>query len=211
VIKAVLINSADKIQDQGNGKNLEMSKTILDPFGKTWLDSEAYTNQNIPLSLYIGAGQLNAYRAFQQYQAGSQSPINGIANIKAIGWDSNFVTQNQYQDYNFAAPLSADSFIAATLTWDRQVKLNDTNNNGIYDIGEDFKNEGFNKISLHLMRSQDNDINQSVWSSISQVDNLQHIFIKIPATGKYKLRVLSKSSEANSPSQRYAIAWWTKI
>lgn len=210
LIKAVLINSADKIQDQGNGKNLEMSKTLLDPFGKTWLDSEAYTNQNIPLSLYLGAGQLNAFRAFQQYQAGAQSPINGIANVKAIGWDSNFVNQDQYQDYSFDAPLLADSFISATLAWDRQVKLNDKNNNGIYDIGEDFTNEGFNRISLYLMRSQDNDINQSIWSSISQVDNLQHIFIKIPATGKYKLRVLSKSAETNSPSQRYAIAWWAK-
>ena len=147
LIKAVLINSADKIQDQGNGKNLEMSKTLLDPFGKTWLDTEAYANQNIPLSLYLGAGQLNAFRAFQQYQAGAQSPINGIANIKAIGWDSNFVNQNQYQDYSFSESLAADSFVAATLTWDRQVKLNDKNNNGIYDIGEDFTNEGFNKIS----------------------------------------------------------------
>lgn len=210
VIKAVLINSADKIQDQGNGKNLEMSKTILDPFGKTWLDTEAYTSQKIPLSLYLGAGQLNAFRAFQQYQAGMPSPNNGAANIKAIGWDSNFVTQNQYQDYSFAEPLAADNFITATLTWDRQVRLNDKNNNGMYDIGEDFKNEGFNKISLYLMRSQDNDVSQSVWSSTSQVDNLQHIFIKIPTTGKYKLRVLSKSTDTNSPSQRYAIAWWAK-
>ena len=206
LIKAVLINSADKIQDQGDGKILGMSKTILDAFGKTWLDTEAYANREIPLSRSLGAGQLNAYRAFLQYQAGQQS----WGNIKAIGWDTNIVTADKYQEYIFADPLVADSFISATLTWDRQVKLNDKNSNGLFDIGESFSDEGFNKIGLYLMRSLDTDISQSIWSSVSQIDNLQHIFIKIPTSGKYKLRVVFKSPTTNSPSQRYGLAWWAK-
>jgi hypothetical protein len=210
LIKAVLINSADKIQDQGDGKILGMSKTILDAFGKTWLDTEAYINQTIPLSRNLGAGQLNAYRAFQQYQAGQQSPTNGSANVAEIGWDTNIVEVDKYQDYIFAKPLEADSYISATLTWDRQVKLNDKNGNGLFDIGESFTDEGFNQIELYLMRSPDTNISQSIWSSISQVDNLQHIFIKIPTTDKYKLRVVFKSPQKNSPSQRYGLAWWAK-
>ena len=206
LIKAVLINSADKIQDQGDGKILGMSKTILDAFGKTWLDTEAYANREIPLSRSLGAGQLNAYRAFLQYQAGQQS----WGNIKAIGWDTNIVTADKYQEYIFADPLVADSFISATLTWDRQVKLNDKNSNGLFDIGESFSDEGFNKIGLYLMRSLDTDISQSIWSSVSQIDNLQHIFIKIPTSGKYKLRVVFKSPTTSSPSQRYGLAWWAK-
>ncbi|NUN65308.1 S8 family serine peptidase [Pseudanabaena biceps] len=206
VIKAVLINSADKIKDSGDGKNLGMSKTILDTLGKTWLDSEAYTNREIPLSLYLGAGQLNAYRAFQQYQAGQQAS----GSINAIGWDANIVEAAQYQDYIFKNPLLVDSFISATLTWDRQVSLNDKNKNGLFDIGEDFQEADINHIELYLMRSQDTDISQSVWSSVSQVDNLQHIFIKIPATGKYKLRVVFKSSPNNNLNQRYSLAWWAK-
>ncbi len=208
LIKAVLINSADKIQDRGDGKMLGMSKTILDAFGKTWIDTEAYANRSIPLSRSLGAGQLNAYRAFQQYQAGQQSPSSG--NIKAIGWDTNIIEVDRYQDYIFANPLEADSFISATLTWDRQVKLNDKNGNGVFDIGESFTDEGFNKIEMYLMRSQDTDISQNVWSSISQIDNLQHIFIKIPATGRYKLRIVFKSPQVGSSSQRYGLAWWTK-
>ncbi len=208
LIKAVLINSADKIQDRGDGKMLGMSKTILDAFGKTWIDTEAYANRSIPLSRSLGAGQLNAYRAFQQYQAGQQSPSSG--NIKAIGWDTNIIEVDRYQDYIFANPLEADSFISATLTWDRQVKLNDKNGNGVFDIGESFTDEGFNKIEMYLMRSQDTDISQNVWSSISQIDNLQHIFIKIPATGRYKLRIVFKSPQVGSSSQRYGLAWWAK-
>lgn len=205
LIKAVMINSADKIQDRGDGKALGMSKTILNPFGKTWLDTEAYQNREIPLSRNLGAGQLNAYRAFQQYQAGQQPS----GNVSAIGWDTNYIDVDQYQEYVFKESLTLDSFVAATLTWDRQVILNDKNGNGLFDIGEDFRDEGFNKIELHLMRSQDNDISQSIWSSVSKVDNLQHIFIKIPVTGKYKLRVVSKSPQTNKPSQLYGLAWWT--
>ena len=210
LIKAVLINSADKLKDSGDGKILGMSKTILDAFGKTWIDTEVYLSREIPLSRSLGAGQLNAHRAFQQYQAGQQSPNNGSANISAIGWDTNIVEVDKYQEYVFSDRLDADSFISATLTWDRQVKLNDKNGNGLFDIGESFSDEGFNKVELYLMRSQDTDISQNIWSSVSQVDNLQHIFIKIPTTGKYKLRVVFKSVQANIVSQRYGLAWWAK-
>ena len=208
LIKAVLINSADKIEDRGDGKILGMSRTIIDAFGKTWLDSEAYVNRTVPLSQSLGAGQINAHRAFWQYQAGQQSPINGSANVKAIGWDTNIVEVDKYQDYVFNENLEADSFISATLAWDRQVKLNDKNGNGLFDIGESFSDLGFNKVELYLMRSQDTDISQSIWSSVSQVDNLQHIFIKIPATGKYKLRVAFPKT--NFSNQRYGLAWWAK-
>jgi len=210
LIKAVLINSADKLKDLGDGKILGMSKTILDAFGKTWIDTEAYPSREIPLSRNLGAGQLNANRAFQQYQAWQQAPSNGLANISAIGWDTNIVEVDKYQEYVFSDSLVADSFISATLTWDRQVKLNDKNGNGLFDIGEGFSNEGFNKVELYLMRSQDTDISQNIWSSVSQIDNLQHIFIKVPITGKYKLRVVFKSPQANIVSQRYGLAWWAK-
>jgi hypothetical protein len=208
LIKAVLINSADKIQDRGDGKILGMSKTIIDAFGKTWLDSEAYSDRQVPLSRSLGAGQLNAHRAFLQYQAGQPSPINNLANIKAIGWDTNIAEVDKYQDYIFAEPLAANSFVSATLTWDRQVKLNDNNGNQVFDIGESFSSIEPNKIELYLMRSQDTDISQSIWSSVSQIDNLQHIFITIPVTGRYKLRVIS--SQSSYSSQRYALAWWAK-
>jgi hypothetical protein len=211
LIKAVLINSSDKLQDRGDGKILGMSKTILDAFGKTWIDTEAYSSREIPLSRSLGAGQLNANRAFQQYLAGQQSPrSNGSGNISAIGWDTNIVEADQYQEYVFSDSLLADSFISATLTWDRQVKLNDKNGNGLFDIGEGFSDEGLNKVELYLMRSQDTDISQNIWSSVSQVDNLQHIFIKIPTTDKYKLRIVFKSDQTNKSRQRYGLAWWAK-
>jgi hypothetical protein len=199
VTKAVLLNSADKIADSGDGK------TILDAQGNTWLDLEAYKSKEIPLSLRLGAGQINAFRALRQFQAGQQPP----GNTSALGWDFNFVNQGQYREYAFTETLQADSFVSLTLTWDRLVVLNDKNNNRRFDLGESFSDRGVNNLDLYLMRSQDNDIANSVWSSVSKVDNTEHIFIKIPATGKYKLRVVFNSPAANESLQRYALAWWT--
>ncbi len=205
VTKAVLINSADKIKDTGDGKALGMTKTIYDTQRKTWLDSDAYTNREIPLSLRLGAGQLNAYRAFLQFQAGEQSP--GV--VKPIGWDSHIAEVGSYIEYSFAKPLPKDSFVAITLTWDRLVDLNDLNKNRRYDMGESFSDRGINNLYIYLMRKGDRDVSQSVWSSVSKVDNLQHIFTKIPNDGEYKLRVVFQSPQVNAPMQRYALAWWT--
>ena len=205
ITKAVLLNSADKISDRGDGQALGMTKTILDAQGNTWLDSEAYLSKEIPLSLRMGAGQLNAFRAMQQFQAGQQSP----GQIKALGWDFNFVNQGQSKEYIFTDRLQADSFVAITLTWDRLVVLNDKNDNRKYDYGESFRDRGINNLDIYLMRSQDEDTAKSVWSSISKVDNTEHIFIKVPAAGKYKLRVVFKSPATNESLQRYGLAWWT--
>jgi hypothetical protein len=204
VTKAVLINSADKIADPGDGKLLGMSKTIYDADGKTWLESDAAKDQTIPLSLALGAGQLNAYRAYLQLQAGQQFP--GL--VRAMGWDSQILYANQFRDYVFEQPLLAGSYVSATLTWHRQIFLRDKNGNRHYDIGEGFVGSPINNLDLYLLREQDEDISQSLWSSVSQVDNTEHIFFPIPTTGRYKLRVVFQSGTNPLAVQRYAIAWW---
>jgi subtilisin family serine protease len=71
VMKAVLMNSADKIEDtSGTGQLLGMEKTILDTNGDNWLQSDAFLNTSIPLDDQMGAGQLNAKRAVQQFAPG---------------------------------------------------------------------------------------------------------------------------------------------
>jgi hypothetical protein len=206
VMKAILLNSADKIKDSGDGKNLGMSKTIFDWDGKTWLDSEAFRDRTIPLSRFLGAGQLNAYRAFLQFQANQQVP----GKIKAIGWDYNVSDLNTVQEYIFDRPLEAGSLIVATLTWHRQVSLvNKSISDRRFDPGESFRNEGLNHLDLYLMRASDRDSSQNIWSSESKVDNLQHLVVRIPDTARYKLRVVFRP-EASS-FQPYAIAWWTKF
>jgi hypothetical protein len=188
---------------------LGMSRTILTKTNHTWLDSDAHQSRTIPLDAQMGTGQLNALRAYQQFSPGQRSPRQGIP---AIAWDYRSVsTQVPYQEYVFETPLRQGSYVAITLAWDRQVDLMDTNRNGSYDVGETFRDRGLNNLDVYLMRAEEHDSAQSIWSSESQVDSVEHLFHQIPQAGRYKIRVqLRQRSFANNEStQPYGLAWWT--
>jgi subtilisin family serine protease len=208
VMKAVLLNAADKIQDKGDGLNLGMTRTVLDKSNRSWMDSDAYRDRTIPLNAQMGTGHLNAWRTYQQFSPGQWSPN---AAVPAIGWDYRTVTKSEsaYQDYVLEQPLQAGSFVSATLTWNRLVDLIDKNNNGEFDLDESFRDRGLNDLNLYLMRVEDDDTRQSIWSSESTVDSVEHIFHQVPKTGRYKLRV-QFNRQVNEPEQSYALAWWTK-
>jgi hypothetical protein len=222
VMKAVLMNAVDKVQDPGNGAYLGMGRTILDKNNRTWLESDAAQNVQIPLHIQMGTGQLNASRAMQQFSAG-QWPAR--AAVPPLGWDYGQVAwgaqgqkssgQDQsrpaiarVQDYVLERPLQQGSFVSVTLAWNRLVELVDANRNGDFDMGEGFRDRGLNDLNLYLMRVEDDDVNQSIWSSVSAVDSVEHIFHRIPTTGRYKLRVQFQR-QVNTDQQPYAIAWWT--
>ncbi|MBD2079250.1 S8 family serine peptidase [Leptolyngbya sp. FACHB-17] len=206
VMKAVLMNSADKIKDKGDGRLLGMTRTIVEKDNKTWLDSDAYKDRKIPLNIQMGAGQLNAFRAYQQFSAGEWKPDKAVP---TIGWNYDKIeTKKSVQDYLIEKPLLQGSYVSATLAWNRLIELNDRNRNGEFEIGESFRDRGLNKLDLYLMRAEDNDIRRAIWSSVSDIDSVQHIFYPVPATGRYKIRVVFRQ-QVNQPVQSYALAWWT--
>ncbi len=211
VMKAVLLNSAEKIQDAGDGLRLGMSRTILAKNNSNWLDSDAYKDPKIPLHYQMGAGQLNVFRAYQQFSPGKWSATSATSDNKGvapIAWDYSSVKASQYQDYVLEQPLQQGSFVSITLAWDRKVELKDSNKNGQYDIGEGFSDRGLNNLDIYLMRAEDNDTSKSIWSSQSDVDSVEHIFHKIPANGRYKIRVQFRQ-RVNDDTQPYALAWWS--
>lgn len=80
VMKAVLMNSADKLIDDGTfideGRLLGMERTVLDQNGNNWLASEAFIGDpndpavdpdRTPLDDQMGTGHLNAKRALQHF------------------------------------------------------------------------------------------------------------------------------------------------
>lgn len=217
VMKAVLLNSADKLEDQGDGRLLGMSRTLYDESNLTWLESDAYADPTRPLHSELGTGHLNAYRALQQVQGGQWTSAEPVP---VIGWDFGTAesplppdlprteTAKLYRDYVFEAPLQAGSYLSATVAWERLVVLMDDNNNGLYDLGESFQDRGLNNLDLYLMKAEDDDISNSVWSSVSTVDSVEHIFTQIPETGNYKLRVVYNQQVQDDLAQSYAIAWW---
>nr|WP_315871065.1 S8 family serine peptidase [Trichocoleus desertorum] len=209
VMKAVLLNSADKVQDRGDGWSLGMSRTIFDRNQQDWFTSDAYRDRTIPLNRQMGTGQLNTFRAYQQFQPGQWNPT---APVPPIGWDYRSVAtdspKGSFQDYVLAQPLQQGSFVSVTLAWNRFVELQDQNRNGEYDINESFRDRGLNNLDLYLMRAEDDDPADSIWASVSEVDSVEHIFHPVPTTGRYKIRVLYRQ-QVNQATQPYALAWWT--
>lgn len=201
VIKGILLNSADKIEDYGNGNFLGMTRTVLTQKNKTWLKTDAYNNPAIPMSMEMGTGHLNVYRAYQQLMAGQWHHENLVP---AMGWNYNSIEVNGSHRYQLEKPLRGGSFVSITLTWNRLVELDDINNNEIFDIGEKFIDRGLNNLDLYLVSGD----NQIVCSSISRVDSVEHIFCPIPKTGEYHIKV-SFQDQVNQPTQNYALVWHT--
>lgn len=207
VMKAVLLNSADKVQDAGDGLLLGMSKTIIDKQNRNWLDSDAYRHPKVALNAEIGAGQLNAFRAYEQFEAGQWQPLQPVPHL---GWNYRQLQANSSEDYVLAAPLQPGSYVAITLVWDRLVELRDTNQNGMFDVGENFRDRGLNNLDLYLLNADSNTVASHLCTSTSDVDSIEHIFCLVPTTGNYKIRVHFRQ-QVNLPSQPYAIAWWTVL
>ncbi len=205
VNKAVLLNSADKLKDSGNGSFLGMMKTIFSKSHYTWLESDAYENPEIPVDMQMGVGHLNVFRAYQQFSGGQWKP-NGL--VPTIGWDYETVSKDNYQDYIIKEPLRQTSYVAITLVWDRLVKLNDRNGNQQYDLEETFEDRGINNLDVYLMPADANNVSQSICRSVSRVDNTEHIFCPVSDAGNYKIRV-QYTQQVNEPSQAYGLAWWT--
>ncbi|MDJ1182722.1 S8 family serine peptidase [Roseofilum casamattae] len=206
VMKVVLLNSADKVEDLGNGLNLGMSKTLLNQSHFSWLSSEAYWDAAIPLDIQMGAGHLNSSRAYEQFSAGQWSPD---APVPAIGWNYDRLEgRGSYRDYVIEDSLKQGSLISVTLAWNRLVELEDSNGNGNYDVGETFDDRGLNNLDIFLMPAEATDISQSIWSSISEVDSTEHLVYRIPQTRKYKIRVYYRD-RVHEAEQDYAIAWWS--
>ncbi|MCI0552277.1 MAG: S8 family serine peptidase, partial [Anaerolineae bacterium] len=114
VMKAVLINSADKLTGVHGS-----TRTICDSPGPgachDWTESEAFNNVGIPLDDKMGAGHLNARRAIQQIRPGEFDP----GAVPLIGWDSGIIGPSETNEYIFSE--NADGYIAITLAWDRIV------------------------------------------------------------------------------------------
>jgi hypothetical protein len=205
VMKAILLNSADKIKDSGDGLRLGMTRTLIDKQNQDWLASDAYKNSLIPLDAQMGTGHLNAFRAYQQLNAGQWKSTTPVP---PIGWDYGTINANSIQEYILARSLKQNSFVAITLNWDRLVELDDKNNNQEYDLDETFINKGLNNLDIYLVKDNGKNNQVVLCQSVSEIDSVEHIFCPVPTNGNYKIRVQFQK-QVNEASQPYALAWWT--
>ena len=220
VMKAVLMNSADKVQDTGDGKYLGMDRTVvMQGVGNTdtWLDSPAFTDQTIPLDMEMGTGHLNATRALEQFAPG-QFIASDTFNRPQIGWDMGFTRDVAEVNKYKMGEIDAGVFISVTLAWDRVVNLGlDLGVEDVYEATDTFLEGGLTNLDLYLLPQGATGIGEAVWSSVSTESNVEHMFFEIPTTGDYEFWVYQQGSivvpdDALNPfsyHHPYGIAWWT--
>jgi len=197
VMKAVLLNSADKIDGvQGSGR------TIMDTFGRSWDQSEAFVNSDIPLDDEMGAGHLNVQRALRQYRDGEQSLA---APVPHIGWDYSTIGGEGDPGVQYVLNgLASGQYLTATLVWDRTLECTCLSG---YTTGSTFFNSGVANLNLRLVNKNGGSV---VAQSVSQEMNLEHIFFQVQDAGNYELQVSHDFGDIGTSTQfvNYALAWW---
>lgn len=201
VMKAILLNSAVKIRNVGLGTDY----TLYSSKNRDWLATEAYQDPALPLDLEMGAGQLNARRALEQFQSGAYGP--GESYLPAIAWDYGQIQPGQTVNYALSKPLKGGEFASVTLVWHRPVQLLDTNGNEQYDLGESFQGQPLGNLDLFLVSENAN--SPVVCASQSQVDNVEHFLCPIATAGNYTIRVKHQGGGSVARPEQYALSWWT--
>jgi hypothetical protein len=182
-VKALLLNGAQK------------------PLGWT-------NTSSTPLDLRHGAGVLNVFQSYRQLRAGRQPaalsqsipvgsshlpppPTNAI--ISRRGWDfataTSTMTNDAVRHYFFNAIGNVNRSFTATLVWNRQ--QNQT---------------GINDLDLFLYRIPDNTL---IASSVSTVDNVEHISVTNLPPAVYNLQVFKSGAPLKrvTTNETYALAF----
>ncbi len=186
IIKAVLLNSAEKTSGWDNGQTL---------FG-----SGVETTQS--LDYKVGAGRINLDRAYDQYLSGT-TDVDGqtsghLGSIETEGWDFGQVSAGTANDYYISTPLKAGTDFSATLTWFR----NRTS------FGSTAYDNGQSDLDLIIFDATGGVFSGEISRSISDYNVVEHLYFAVPNTGYYGIRIdFDGVLFGSQTSEEYGLAW----
>jgi hypothetical protein len=182
VVKAVLLNAADKLPGWDNGQADAAGETV--------------TTQSLDWDQ--GAGRLNLGRAYDQ-QLGGTTDVPGTAGgaVAATGWDYGVIAQGETRDYLINEIVTDDLTLAVTLCWFRNREINvaamTATDAGLADLDLAIWDATF---STRLAASE------------STYNDVEHLFWDVPADGPYGLRVTYPQQVFGTPvPEVYGLAW----
>jgi hypothetical protein len=194
VMKAVLMNSADKTLGWNNGQ-------VAHPNG----NGGVLTTQG--LDNRVGTGRLDLATAYDQFLSGTTdiagTASGSLGSVNDIGWDFGQVVSGVTNDYYFGTPLDAGSKFTATLTWFRDRRIDASNT--VFD-------DSYDNLDLELWSVVDGIPASLISESRSLYNESEHFSFTLPATGDYALRVrwsnevFDRVADANQ--EYYGLAWW---
>ena len=183
VIKAVLMNSADKIAGWDNGQQ-NVGGVITTSQSLDWAS---------------GAGALNLDRAYDQYITAGTRDVAGLGGgtVEEVGWDYGQVGIGQTNSYLIDDYLLGGSIFTVTLDWFRERIFDLT---GL--IGQDIAQANLDLIVRDLIS------NTIVAESISIFNNVEHLSFLLPNTSRYAIDVAYIGNIFGSiTAEQYGLAW----
>jgi len=139
------------------------------------------------LDYETGAGRMDVATSLSVYTDGT-TDVSGLSGgtIAAKGWDYGGAVVAQDNDYTFAQLLEGGTQFTASLVWN--VKANYTYSAANQDLtGASY--DRFSNFDLLLYNVDDSNAPILVAESAAQYIAREHIYITVPQTGKYMLRV----------------------
>jgi hypothetical protein len=193
VIKSVIQTSASKPVGWDNGQFFT---------GGAWV-----TNQG--LDYVYGSGRLDMNKAYDVYLNGTRNVAGDVGGtIQVQGWDKGILQEGGQNDYLFSDQLMGGQSLTATLNWFVNSAYNGNAAGGAILTTAD----SFTNMDLELWSTTGGLATTMVASSASMFNNTQHIFVNIPQTGSYMLRVKwlgERFDFVGNTSEEYALSWST--
>ncbi|MGN6367828.1 MAG: S8 family serine peptidase, partial [Phycisphaerae bacterium] len=200
VIKAVLLNSADKTPGWTNNAHL--------------VNGVFTTSQG--LDFQTGAGELDLNKAYDQYLSGSSGDSNG-GSVHPLGWAFGHVAAGAPNKYFIDTPLHTGDTFTATLDWFINTYFNssataDPASDNFSDT--DLHQTYFDQLDLQVWSVADGNLSTLIADSTSPYNNVDHLYFTIPADGLYALRIswVGTTYDLLGTSPRaddYGLAWST--
>lgn len=187
LIKAVLLNSASKTDGWDNGSRLESATVNGKTYGGVLSTSQA-------LDYHSGAGALNAEEALAQYGSfGETSFLESAGKGESV-----------FYDFSAAANLE----FAATLCWNVGAEIDGVTYDGSGNVSAiSAENSHFSNLDLRLWYlGGGGEI--LVAQSVSEYNNVEHLFLELEREGEYRLEVAFKDLVyGDAESETFAVAW----
>jgi hypothetical protein len=200
LIKAVLLNSADKIAGcDSNG----VTQALWQP-GEISVGVDGITNSIHPLNYAVGSGQVNAPESVYSLQEVS----NRFWDVSVLTADNptNLYVYGQDKFITFE-PYAKGLRLTATLVWDRRVDyIVDTNTN-TETIGSLLDTNLLSNLDLILQEETAPGVWADIYRSISTEDNVEQIYMDyLSATNHYRLDVIANYLVDPVGGEQYALA-----
>jgi hypothetical protein len=183
VVKAVLLNSADKITGWNNGQS-NVGGVIT-------------TTQSLDYA--SGAGSLNLNKAYDQYLTAGTRDVAGLGGgtVKPVGWDYGQATLGQTNSYLIDQFLQGGTNFTVTLDWFRDRTLN-VGTLTSTDVAEANMDVIIRDVIAGIVVAQ----------SISTYNNVEHLSFLLPSTSQYRIDVVYNSNLFGSiTAEQYGLAW----